>query len=84
MTWNSGGEFQYFTILKVFKFWIHLSNPNHCSLLLADFLYFLRKMRCVVSPCLYLCTSKYLFNQLLDFHENWFDNHATMDHCKSV
>jgi len=77
-------EFQYFTLLKVFKFCIHLSNPNHCRELLAGFLYFLRKIRCVVSPCLYLCPSKYLFNKLLDFHRTWFNNHVTMDHFKSV
>jgi hypothetical protein len=66
--------------LKVFKFWIHISNANHCSLLLADFLYFLREMRYVVSPCPYLCPGKYVS----DFHETWFNNHAPIDHFKSV
>ena len=46
--------FQYFTLLNMFKFWIHLINPNQFSSVLANFLYFQMKAMCLVPLYLFL------------------------------
>lgn len=46
--------FQYFTLLNMFKFLIHLINPNQFSSVLANFLYFQMKAMCLVPLYLFL------------------------------